>query len=203
MNVGINDEVTELLAAATHNHRFALDTHRRFLQNFGEVVLGIDRQVYENVLDDARIRWRVQNNDFSVADLQAIIYEFKGIAEVPNDCWCQLRMSMEALYKSWASAQLKQEREIYGLNKSLGVAIVVQSMVYGNYNDLSGSGVFYTRSPITGVNGIQGEYIVNGEGEEALDSITAKSNSENITSHYVTGGDWHVVGKPLQGYAAC
>lgn len=164
LNLGINDEVAEAMARATNNPRWAFDTYRRFLQMFGTVVLGTDKQPYEDILEAARKRRAVPHESLlPVADLQEVVEKFKLLASVPEDPWEQLRMAVEAVFRSWYSPLAVKYRDIHGIPGDLGTAVTVQSMVYGNQNVLSGSGVAFTRNPTTGAKELYGEYLTNSE----------------------------------------
>lgn len=149
---------------ATNNPRWAYDTYRRFLQMFGNVVLGTNKQPYEDILEAARKRRAVPHESLlPVGDLQEVVEQFKLLAAVPEDPWEQLRMAVEAVFRSWFSPLAVKYRDVHSIPGDLGTAVTVQSMVYGNQNVLSGSGVAFTRNPITGAKELYGEYLTNSE----------------------------------------
>lgn len=169
LNIGINDLIANLMIKVTNNRRFVFDTYRRFIQMFGTLVLGIQNSLYEDILSSTR-RLRNISNDlgFSETDLESIVNEFKSITPFPSDPYTQLRMSINALFTSWFSPVVTSYRAKHDIADHYGTALVVQSMVYGNMNDRSGSGVCFTRHPCTGQKVFFGEYLPNAEGEEVL-----------------------------------
>lgn len=172
LNLGMNDNVAQQLAAVTNNARFALDTYRRFLQMYGSVVEGVDKDKYEEILLDARGRAGVDyDNQLTASDWQQVIVDFKKLCTPPEDPWAQLRDAMEAVFNSWFSQRAVSYREIHNIPSHYGTAITIQSMVYGNMNDRSGSGVAFTRNPSTGENVFFGEYLANAEGEDVVSGV--------------------------------
>lgn len=172
LNLGINDDVVSLLAKLTANPRFAYDTYRRFLQMFGDVVLGIDTSQYEEILSAKRKSRNVQHDsELNYDDLLDVVNQFKVITPVPSDPYEQLRMAVEAVFKSWFNPRAVAYRDINNITSVLGTAVTIQSMVYGNYNTKSGSGVAFTRNPGTGENLFYGEYLANAEGEDVVAGI--------------------------------
>jgi len=172
LNLGINDEIVDILARMSNNPRWAFDTYRRFLQMFGNVVLGIDKRRYEEVLEDIRAKRNVPHDSLlSMADWVEVIKRYKTIAEVPSDPWDQLRMAVQAVFNSWYSPRACKYRDIHGMTELLGTAVNVQSMVYGNMNNSSGSGVAFTRNPTTGAKEMYGEFLFNAEGEDVVSGV--------------------------------
>ncbi len=162
LNLGINEEVVEHMARSTNNPRWAYDTYRRFLQMFGTIVLGADSQLYEDVLEETRKKCGVPHEALlSATDLQMLVTQFKLIASVPDDPWTQLRMAIEAMFKSWNSPLAVKYRDVHSIPEDMGTAVTVQSMVYGNQNTVSGSGVAFTRNPTTGAKELYGEFLTN------------------------------------------
>ena len=136
---------------------------------FGNVVMGVCKETYEIILTDVKNK-RGLNDDqeFSISDLQEIIAAFKEIAMPPDDPHEQLRMAVRAVFNSWYTPRAIAYREINGIKHTLGTAVCVQSMVYGNMNKKSGSGVLFTRDPVTGENFPYGEYLAMSEGEDVV-----------------------------------
>ena len=167
LNLGINDEIVTLIAAATRNTHFALDVHRRFLRSFGVVVLGVDKSRYDNIVDSVlKSKGRQEGSGFDVADLTLIITAFKGVAIVPADPLQQLRMAIQAIFESWFNPRAMAYREMYGLSNKSGTAVTVQSMVYGNMNNISGAGVCFSHNPSTGERSFCGEFLFGHAGED-------------------------------------
>lgn len=169
LNLGLNDAIVEELIKTTNNPRFAYDVQRRFLAMFGNVVMGIKKESYDDILQDVRKKKGLNSDqDLSISDLQLIVSLFKQIAMPPDDPSEQLRMAIEAVFNSWYTPRAISYREINGIKHSLGTAVCVQSMVYGNLNTKSGSGVLFSRDPVTGDNNPYGEYLVMSEGEDVV-----------------------------------
>ena len=160
LNLGLNDEIVEGLAKKTGNPRFAYDSYRRFIQMFGDVVLGVDGELFE----DAITRHKKERNktldvDMTAEDWQAVITEFKTITDFPQDPFEQLRRAIEAVFRSWHAPRAHVYREMNNIPETLGTAVNVQAMVFGNFGDDSGSGVAFTRDPSTGDNRFFGEFL--------------------------------------------
>eukprot|EP01036_Dinobryon_divergens_P024279 gene24279-32714_t len=169
LNLGINEELVLIMARLSNNPRWAFDTYRRFLSMFGTVVLGAEKSKYEEVMEKARKRRGVEYDSMlTMSDLQTVVKHFKEIATVPDDPWEQLQMAIEAVFCSWYSPRAVKYRDIHGISNDLGTAVTVQSMVYGNMNMRSGSGVAFTRNPATGEKVFYGEYLNNAEGEDVV-----------------------------------
>jgi pyruvate, orthophosphate dikinase len=172
LNVGMNDEITERLARLTNNRKWAYDTYRRFLQMFGDVVLGIDKELYEDILTNTKKRRNIAHeSEFNENELKYVIEEFKKLIYIPDDPWTQLMMSIEAVFLSWNSPRAIKYRDLNNIPNDLGTGVIIQSMVFGNLNDCSGSGVAFSRNPATGEKGVYGEYLPNAEGEDVVAGI--------------------------------
>eukprot|EP00600_Ochromonadales_sp_CCMP1393_P015311 CAMPEP_0175033100 /NCGR_PEP_ID=MMETSP0005-20121125/21801_1 /TAXON_ID=420556 /ORGANISM="Ochromonas sp., Strain CCMP1393" /LENGTH=843 /DNA_ID=CAMNT_0016293659 /DNA_START=19 /DNA_END=2546 /DNA_ORIENTATION=+ len=172
LNLGMNDEVFYALVSSSGNLRWACDTYRRFLQMFGVLVLGVERKHYDEILNTACRKGNfADETQLTVQDLQDIVQSFKTITAVPDDPWEQLRMAVEAIFASWYSAKGMRYRDVHNIPADIGTAVIVQSMVYGNANTRSGSGVAMTRNPTTGEKELFGEYLRNSEGEEMADGV--------------------------------
>jgi pyruvate,orthophosphate dikinase len=166
LNLGINDHIAEHMARLQNNPRWAYDTYRRFLQMFGTLVLGADKAQYDAVLEEACLKRGVPHESLlQMSDLMEVVRRFKLIASVPDDPWQQLDMAVQAVFRSWNSPRAVKYRDVNrrGLSSEHGTAVTVQSMVYGNLNALSGSGVAFTRNPTTGHKELFGEYLANCE----------------------------------------
>lgn len=172
LNLGINKQRVERMATVTKNSRWAWDTYRRFIQMFGNVVLGVDKDRYETVLRDVRSKAHVEyDSALSTSELQTVVRRFLEIAPVPEDPWQQLLMAIRAVFQSWNNPRAIKYRDIHGLAQNLGTGVTIQTMVYGNVNTKSGSGVGFTRNPATGESEFYGEYLVNAEGEDVVAGI--------------------------------
>ena len=172
LNLGLNDAITAGLAERTGNPRFAYDSQRRFMQMFADVVLDVDGERYEDVIDEyKKAKGYANDPEMTAEDWQAVIAEFKTIAPIPDDPYEQLRLAVEAVFRSWHSARAKVYREMNDIPESLGTAVTVQPMVFGNFGDTSGSGVAFTRSPATGEAEAYGEFLFNAAGEDVVAGI--------------------------------
>src|SRR6266516_4389720 len=187
LNLGLNDEAVEGLAAATANPRFARDSYRRLIQMYGEVVDGVDPHRFEQALTDLKQRRRVQQDvDLSADDLSELIKTFKRIyrdetgREFPQDAREQLRRAVHAVFDSWDSPRAQVYRRTYGIPDDLGTAVNVVQMVFGNKGDESGTGVAFTRDPSTGEPGLYGEFLANAQGEDVVAGIRTPEPLANM-----------------------
>jgi pyruvate, orthophosphate dikinase len=171
LNLGMTDATANIIANLT-NLKFASDVYRRFLQMYGTVVLGVESQKYEEILAFARKKRGVDHDcQLEQDDLTSIVTEFKAITDVPQDPWKQLEKMIVTVFHSWNSPRAIAYRDANDISADLGVAVTIQAMVYGNYNDRSGCGFAYTRNPTTGENVICGRYLSNCEGEDVYCDI--------------------------------
>jgi pyruvate, orthophosphate dikinase len=178
LNLGLNDVTTERLAAITRNERFAYDSYRRLIQMFGKVAMGADASAFEKVLEGRRNAAGVKMDiELSPVELKGVVSDFKKIVkegtgrEFPQDPFVQLEMAVEAVLKSWNNERAKEYRKFYGISGELGTAVNIQSMVFGNFGETSGSGVGFTRNPSTGENRLFGEYLPNSQGEDVVAGV--------------------------------
>ena len=178
LNVGLNDQSVEGLASQTDSARFALDSYRRLIQMFGATVMGISDEKFEDAIDEIKRKNDVQNDvDLGPDDLKELINKFKGIVDVesgrefPQDPQDQLRMSIEAVFGSWDNKRAIDYRRRNKISDDLGTAVNVQSMVFGNTGDDSGTGVAFTRDPSTGEKKPYGDYLPNAQGEDVVAGI--------------------------------
>ncbi|GFN22499.1 pyruvate, phosphate dikinase [Thermanaeromonas sp. C210] len=178
LNLGLNDESVKGLAANTNDERFALDCYRRFIQMFGDVVLGIDHDKFEAILEKHKERLGVKfDNELTPAALQEVIAEYKDLVrkevgrDFPQDPQEQLRMAVRAVFDSWDNPRAIVYRKINKIPDDLGTAVNIQTMVFGNMGPTSGTGVAFTRNPATGEKGIYGEYLINAQGEDVVAGI--------------------------------
>lgn len=178
LNVGLNDETLEGLAELSHSRRFALDSYRRLLQMFGRTVLDIDAELFEAVLDDAKSAAGAASDvELSEGDLERVVASFKEIIEqesgspFPQDPFTQLTMSIHAVFDSWNSPRAIVYRNTERIPHDLGTAVNVCSMVFGNLDDQSATGVAFTRDPATGARGVYGDFLLNAQGEDVVAGI--------------------------------
>ena len=187
LNLGLNDETVVALAKSSGNPRFAWDSYRRFIQMYGDVVMGVQKlptedeepfeilieQVKKNLLGNAH----AEDTDLSADDLQVLVAEFKKLVKsrtgkaFPNNPWDQLRGSVGAVFSSWMNDRAVVYRRKYNIPVEWGTAVNVQSMVFGNTGDSSGSGVAFTRDPATGENVFWGEFMMNAQGEDVVAGV--------------------------------
>lgn len=186
LNLGINDKVVEGLAKLTSNRRFALDAYRRFIQMFGNVVMGIPHENFEEVLEKRKEERGIHyDTELNEDDLEWIINRYKEIYKkhtgknFPENPEEQLWMAIEAVFKSWNNRRAIEYRKLHNIPDTWGTACNVQTMVFGNMGDDSATGVAFSRNPSTGEKEIFGEYLVNAQGEDVVAGIrTPKPISE-------------------------
>ena len=178
LNVGLNDESVETLAKQTGSQRFAWDSYRRLLQMFGKTVMGVDGDRFEEAIDEAKQARGVRNDvDLDDADLRALVDRFKKIVaaqtgrEFPQEPVEQLRQAIEAVFGSWDNKRAVDYRRKNKIPDDLGTAVNVQSMVFGNKGDDSGTGVAFTRNPANGDPKPYGDYLPNAQGEDVVAGI--------------------------------
>ena len=182
LNLGINDETVQGLVALTGDERFAYDAYRRFIQMFSKIVLDADPRAFEEVLDQYKERAHVATDaEIPAADLKRMVLDFKQIAErqsgqpFPTDVYEQLRKAIEAVFSSWNNKRAIDYRNFNKIPHTLGTAVNVQSMVFGNMGNDSGTGVAFTRDPGTGEKKLYGEYLLNAQGEDVVAGIRTPS----------------------------
>jgi pyruvate, orthophosphate dikinase len=178
LNLGLNDDAVEGLAAATGNARFARDSYRRLIQMYGEVVDGIDPHRFEQALTDLKqARGAQQDVDLSADDLAQLIETYKEIyradagRDFAQDAREQLQRAVGAVFDSWDSPRARVYRHTYAIPDDLGTAVNVVQMVFGNKGEESGTGVAFTRDPSTGEQGLYGEFLPNAQGEDVVAGI--------------------------------
>lgn len=178
LNLGLNDDSVVGLATKTGNERFAYDSYRRFLTMFANVVLDIDHEKFESALSSKKKDKGVkQDNDLEVEDLKELVEKFKTIIkdetgkDFPQNAREQLQMAIDAVFSSWNNQRAKTYRKLNGIPGEWGTAVNVQSMVYGNMGETSGTGVAFTRDPATGEKRFFGEYLINAQGEDVVAGI--------------------------------
>ncbi len=177
LNLGLNDDTVKALAKSSGNERFAYDSYRRFIQMFSDVVLGVDLDKFEKRLEQARDAAGVKE-DYKIPaeELKKLVEDYKKIvAEAghtfPTDPWAQLRLAIDAVFRSWNTPRAITYRKINNIPEDYGTAVNVVTMVFGNLGDDCGTGVCFTRSPSTGENKLFGEYLINAQGEDVVAGI--------------------------------
>ncbi|HXL73025.1 MAG TPA: pyruvate, phosphate dikinase, partial [bacterium] len=178
LNLGLNDQTVKGLIASTNNERFAYDSYRRFVQMYGNVVLDMGKEVFERVLDHVKEEKGVKlDTDLSASDLKELVEKFKKLIkdktgkEFPQDVLAQLRGSRDAVFRSWMNDRAIFYRKQNDIPHDIGTAVNVQSMVFGNMGEDSGTGVGFTRNPATGEKKFYGEYLLNAQGEDVVAGI--------------------------------
>jgi len=184
LNLGLNDETVEGIAAKSGNERFAWDCYRRFIQMYGDVVLGMkpeekdDIDPFEEVLIEKKSEAEAENDiDLDVEDLRDLVSRYKNLIsekkgiEFPDDPYDQLWRAIGAVFNSWNNERAITYRKLNGIPHDWGTAVNVQSMVFGNLGDDSGTGVAFTRNPATGEDNFYGEYLLNAQGEDVVAGI--------------------------------
>ena len=186
LNLGLNDQTVLSLANATKNERFAWDCYRRFVQMYGDVVLGVqkreneDHEPFETVIHTFKhdkYHKDIVDSDLTAADQQELVARFKALIKertgksFPNDPWDQLRGAAGAVFSSWMNDRAIVYRRKYNIPTEWGTAVNIQAMVFGNTGNTSGSGVAFTRNPANGTNEFYGEFLINAQGEDVVAGV--------------------------------
>ncbi len=186
LNLGLNDQTVVALVNATKNERFAWDCYRRFIQMYGDVVLGVqkkegeDHEPFETVIEGYKhevYHKNIVDSELTAADQQELVKRFKALVlertghVFPNDPWEQLRGAAGAVFGSWMNDRAKVYRAKYNIPSEWGTAVNVQAMVFGNTGNTSGSGVAFTRNPANGTNEFYGEFLINAQGEDVVAGV--------------------------------
>ncbi|NJD10865.1 MAG: pyruvate, phosphate dikinase [Gemmatimonadetes bacterium] len=178
LNLGLNDQTVEALAKATDNERFAFDSYRRIIQMYCDEVLGINAKEFEKQLSEAKEKQGVKlDMELSAASLREVVKNYKALVEerlgqpFPAEPEVQLWGAIEAVFRSWNADRAVAYRKVEGLPDTMGTAVNVQVMVYGNMGEDSGTGVAFTRNPATGENAFFGEFLLNAQGEDVVAGI--------------------------------
>ena len=178
LNLGLNDVAVQGLARLTGNERFAYDSYRRFIQMFSDVVMEIPKPLFEKVLDEIKEEKGAKfDTDLTAEDMKDVVARFKGIylekkgEEFPQDPKVQLLEAIKAVFRSWENPRAIIYRRLNDIPSDWGTAVNVQSMVFGNMGETSGTGVAFTRDPATGEKKLFGEYLINAQGEDVVAGI--------------------------------
>lgn len=186
LNVGLNEETVNGLADATGNRRFALDSYRRLIQMFGNVVLGIDKGEFDGALEDLKTRYGLKHDvDLSEEHLEELIGRYfeiysKHNLTFPQDPMEQLKIAIEAVFRSWNSERAIAYREINKIPDDMGTAVNIVTMVFGNMGSNSATGVAFTRDPNTGEKKLFAEYLINAQGEDVVSGIRTPRKIEDM-----------------------
>jgi pyruvate,orthophosphate dikinase len=178
LNLGLNDQAVEALAKRSNNPRFAYDSYRRLIQMFGDVVLDVPKKKFEHIFDGVKAAKKIKfDYDLQPDALQKIIAEYKKLVkketgkDFPQDPLVQLVAARDAVFRSWQNDRAKTYRRINHIDDSIGTAVNVQAMVFGNLGESSGTGVGFTRNPATGEHVFFGEYLMNAQGEDVVSGV--------------------------------
>lgn len=190
LNLGLNDETVLGLAKHTNNERFAYDSYRRFIDMFGDVVMGIPHEKFEEVIEKLKAKKGVdEDTDLTAEDLKELVNSYKAVYRnatgfmFPSDPYEQLQLAINAVFNSWDSYRAKKYRQINHITGLLGTAVNIQAMVYGNMGDDCATGVCFSRDPSNGENDLYGEFLINAQGEDVVAGIrTPKPISELKTA---------------------
>lgn len=187
LNLGLNDVSVVGLAELTKNPRFAYDCYRRFIQMYSDVVIGVGKQAFERLIDEIKEEKGVtQDTELTAEDLQELIVKFKAYfkesqgIDFPQDPAVQLVGAIKAVFQSWNNPRAIVYRRMNDIPGSWGTAVNVQSMVFGNMGETSGTGVAFTRNPATGEKGLFGEYLMNAQGEDVVAGIRTPMHIEEL-----------------------
>jgi len=187
LNLGLNDETVEALAAGSGDARFAYDSYRRFIQMYSNVVLGIDHDVFEEILEDEKAKLGHDlDTGLSADDWKAIILLYKAKVEeelgrpFPADPAEQLWGAVGAVFSSWMNARAVTYRRLHDIPEAWGTAVNVQAMVFGNMGETSATGVAFTRNPSTGAKALYGEFLINAQGEDVVAGIRTPQNITEV-----------------------
>ncbi|WP_024822418.1 pyruvate, phosphate dikinase [Aminobacterium mobile] len=178
LNLGLNSETLPLLSHASQNERFAFDSYRRFIQMYAEVVKGLASASFEEILAEVKAREKIQfDYEISTDGMRSVVSAFLAIYEAkvgepfPQDPWEQLRQAIAAVFRSWNSSRAITYRELNSIPHTLGTAVNVVSMVFGNLGEQCGTGVCFTRNPSNGCPDLYGEFLINAQGEDVVAGV--------------------------------
>jgi pyruvate,orthophosphate dikinase len=198
LNLGLNDQTVEALAKKTANARFAWDCYRRFVQMYGDVVLGVqkrpdeDHEPFETVIErlkHERYHQDIEDTKLTVDDLKELVVRFKALVKervgknFPSSPWEQLMGAVGAVFGSWMNDRAIVYRRKYNIPSEWGTAVNVQAMVYGNTGDSSGSGVAFTRNPANGAKEFYGEFLINAQGEDVVAGVRTPEPVSDLKKH--------------------
>ena len=187
LNLGMNDDVVEGVAKKSNNPRFAYDSYRRFIQMFADVVMGLNKAKFEEIIDEVKIAKGVtQDIDLDAEDMKELTLRFKSFykaqlgEDFPSDAKEQLYRAVEAVFRSWNNSRAIYYRKMNDIPSSWGTAVNVQMMVFGNMGNDCGTGVAFTRNPSTGENLLYGEFLMNAQGEDVVAGIRTPEKIDKL-----------------------
>ncbi|CAG1769512.1 hypothetical protein BAC3_00341, partial [uncultured bacterium] len=187
LNLGLTPDAVAGLIKKTGNERFVWDAYRRFITMFGDVVMGVDRHYFEEILDKYKKKTRVKSDTELTSDqLKKIVEEFKSVYKkktrenFPTDPKVQLQKAIDAVFASWNNPRAVKYRQLYEIKGLLGTAVNIQAMVFGNMGNHSATGVCFTRNPSTGENKFYGEFLINAQGEDVVAGIRTPEPIVNL-----------------------
>ncbi len=187
LNLGLTPDAVNRLIKKTGNERFVWDAYRRFITMFGDVVMGVERHYFEEILDKYKKKARLKSDtELTTDQLKKIVEEFKAIYKkrtrenFPNDPKAQLQKAIDAVFASWNNPRAVKYRQLYEIKGLLGTAVNVQAMVFGNMGNHSATGVCFTRNPSTGENKFYGEFLINAQGEDVVAGIRTPEPIANL-----------------------
>ncbi len=188
LNLGLNEQVVEVMSAKSGNPRWAWDCYRRFIQMFSDVVMEVGKKYFEKLIDEMKERKGVQfDNELTADDLKELANQFKGEykaqlgSDFPDDPKVQLFKAIEAVFRSWDNPRANIYRMDHDIPYSWGTAVNVQMMAFGNMGDTSGTGVAFTRNPATGEKGLMGEFLMNAQGEDVVAGVRTPMPIQQMT----------------------
>jgi len=188
LNLGLNEEVVEVMAKRSGNPRWAYDCYRRFIQMFSDVVMEVGKKYFEKLIDEMKERKGVENDvDLTAEDLKELAEQFKAEykaqlgTDFPTDPKEQLFKAIEAVFRSWDNPRANIYRMDHDIPYSWGTAVNVQMMAFGNLGDTSGTGVAFTRNPATGEKGLMGEFLMNAQGEDVVAGVRTPMPIQKMT----------------------
>ncbi|OWZ83073.1 pyruvate, phosphate dikinase [Natranaerobius trueperi] len=191
LNLGLNDETVKGLSKKTDNERFALDSYRRFIQMFGDVVLKIEHHLFEKQLDQIKKRYNVtEDTELTIEALKELIDSYKQITkaetgrEFPQEPKEQLLLAIQSVFDSWNNQRAKVYRDIHDIAHDLGTAVNIQAMVFGNMGEDSGTGVAFTRNPSNGEKEVYGEFLLNAQGEDVVAGIRTPKSIDQLEKDF-------------------
>ncbi|MEM4316284.1 MAG: pyruvate, phosphate dikinase [Nitrososphaerota archaeon] len=187
LNLGLNDQIVKGLASLTGDERFAFDSYRRLIQMFGKVAMGVEGHKFEEILERHKEMLNIRLDiEIPLEHLKQIVDEFKMLikqekgVDFPQDPKTQLKMAIEAVFKSWNNPRAMEYRRYYKIPDDLGTAVNIQAMVFGNIGEKSGSGVGFTRNPATGEKKLYGEYLPRSQGEDVVAGIRTPQTIDDM-----------------------
>ncbi len=208
LNLGLNDEVVQGLAKARNNERFALDSYRRFIMMFSDVVMEINKEHFDKIYDAKKAEKGYElDTELTAEDLQDIVVDFKKVykkiigSDFPTDPTEQLLHSVRAVFRSWNNERAIYYRRMNNIPSSWGTAVNVQEMVFGNMDDSCGTGVAFTRDPANGENKLYGEYLMNAQGEDVVAGVRTPSPISHLEEQNIDlYNQFHDIGNKLENH---